>query len=60
MDKCLAKLMDINDSKDEELRSFSQSEHVFKVVKTRLEMQAPYIAKWPQVLSIQVWLAHCD
>ncbi|CAM8981574.1 unnamed protein product [Rhodiola kirilowii] len=53
MDKCLEKLMDINDSKEEDLRNFSQSERILKVVKTRLEMQALYIAKWPQVLSIQ-------
>ncbi|GJR97817.1 ubiquinone biosynthesis protein COQ9, mitochondrial [Tanacetum coccineum] len=29
------------------------SERIAKLVKTRLQIQAPYISKWPQALSIQ-------
>lgn len=53
MDDCLQKLIDRIDS-DEELRNLIPSERISKLVRIRLEMQAPYISKWPQALSIQV------
>lgn len=53
MDECLKKLMDIIDSK-EDLQNLIPSDRIAKLVRIRLEMQAPYIAKWPQALSIQV------
>lgn len=58
MDDCLQRLIDRIDS-DEDLKSLIPSERISKLVRIRLEMQAPYISKWPQALSIQVlclWL----
>lgn len=52
MDECLQKLMDIIDS-DEDLNNLIPSDRIAKLVRTRLELQAPYISKWPQALSIQ-------
>lgn len=52
MDECLQKLMDIIDS-DEDLNNLIPSDRIAKLVRSRLELQAPYIAKWPQALSIQ-------
>lgn len=54
MDDCLQRLIDRIDS-GEELRNLIPSERISKLVKIRLEMQAPYISKWPQALSIQVY-----
>lgn len=52
MDECLQKLIDRIES-GEELQNLVPSERISKLVKIRLEMQAPYISKWPQALSIQ-------
>ncbi|KAJ9184204.1 hypothetical protein P3X46_007969 [Hevea brasiliensis] len=52
MDECLQKLIDRIDS-GEELQNLVPSERISKLVRIRLEMQAPYISKWPQALSIQ-------
>ncbi|GFP87219.1 ubiquinone biosynthesis protein coq9 mitochondrial [Phtheirospermum japonicum] len=52
MDDCLQKLINIIDSKDD-LKTTIASNRVAKLVGNRLEMQAPYISKWPQALSIQ-------
>ncbi|KAH6828548.1 ubiquinone biosynthesis COQ9-like protein [Perilla frutescens var. hirtella] len=52
MDDCLQKLIDIIDTK-EDLKNFIPSHRVSKLIRIRLEMQAPYISKWPQALSIQ-------
>ncbi|PRQ56127.1 putative ubiquinone biosynthesis protein COQ9 [Rosa chinensis] len=53
MDDCLQRLSDTIESSTEELRSLIPSERITKLVRIRLEMQAPYISKWPQALSIQ-------
>lgn len=53
MDDCLQRLIDIIDS-GEDLQNLIPSERITELVKVRLEMQAPYISKWPQALSIQV------
>lgn len=53
MDDCLQKLIDRIDSGDD-LQTLIPSQRISKLVQTRLEMQAPYISKWPQALSIQV------
>lgn len=53
MDECLQRLIDRIES-GEDLRNLIPSESISKLVKIRLEMQAPYISKWPQALSIQV------
>lgn len=52
MDECLQRLIDKIDS-DESLKDLLPSERVVKLVRFRLETQAPYISKWPQALSIQ-------
>ncbi|EEF46249.1 ubiquinone biosynthesis protein COQ9-B, mitochondrial [Ricinus communis] len=52
MDDCFQKLINRVDS-GEELQNLVPSERVAKLVRIRLEMQAPYISKWPQALSIQ-------
>ncbi|XP_017643703.1 uncharacterized protein LOC108484433 isoform X2 [Gossypium arboreum] len=52
MDDCLQRLIDRIDS-GEELQDLIPSQRIYKLVKFRLEMQAPYISKWPQALSIQ-------
>ncbi|TMW82523.1 hypothetical protein EJD97_005726 [Solanum chilense] len=52
MDECLERLIDIIESRND-LKNLIPSERVAKLVRIRLEMQAPYISKWPQALSIQ-------
>ncbi|KAL0374581.1 UNVERIFIED_CONTAM: Ubiquinone biosynthesis protein COQ9, mitochondrial [Sesamum radiatum] len=52
MDDCLQRLIDIIDTK-EDLKNLIPSQRVAKLVRIRLEMQAPYISKWPQALTIQ-------
>ncbi|KAK8286452.1 hypothetical protein V6Z11_D08G292300 [Gossypium hirsutum] len=52
MDACLQRLIDRIDSK-EESHHFIPSQRISKLVRVRLQMQAPYILKWPQVLSIR-------
>ncbi|KAK9099566.1 hypothetical protein Syun_026611 [Stephania yunnanensis] len=52
MDDCLKRLIELIDS-DDELANLLQSDRIAKLVRIRLEMQAPYISKWPQALSIQ-------
>lgn len=54
MDNCLQQLMDhIDAGEGEQLKNLILSERLSKLVRMRLEMQAPYISKWPQALSIQ-------
>ncbi|KAL4284718.1 hypothetical protein GQ457_16G002300 [Hibiscus cannabinus] len=52
MDDCLQRLIDRIDSA-EELQNSTPSQRIDRLVRIRLEMQAPYISKWPQALSIQ-------
>ncbi|XP_010542507.1 PREDICTED: ubiquinone biosynthesis protein COQ9, mitochondrial [Tarenaya hassleriana] len=52
MDECLRLLIDRIDS-GLDLQSMIPSERISKLIRTRLEMQIPYISKWPQALSIQ-------
>ncbi|KAI9113974.1 hypothetical protein K1719_015225 [Acacia pycnantha] len=52
MDDCLQRLVDRIDS-DEGLKNLTPSGCISKLVRIRLEMQAPYISTWPQALSIQ-------
>lgn len=53
MDECMQRLIDRIDS-GEDLKGMMTSLRISKLVRFRLEMQAPYISKWPQALSIQV------
>ncbi|KAG7592236.1 Ubiquinone biosynthesis protein COQ9 [Arabidopsis thaliana x Arabidopsis arenosa] len=52
MDECLQLLMDRIDS-GLDLRNLIPSERIAKLIRIRLEMQFPYMSKWPQALSIQ-------
>ncbi|KAH1216385.1 Ubiquinone biosynthesis protein COQ9, mitochondrial [Glycine max] len=52
MDGCLQRLADKIDS-DESLQNLTPSDCISKLIRFRLEMQAPYISTWPQALSIQ-------
>ncbi|XP_054820373.1 uncharacterized protein LOC129319354 [Prosopis cineraria] len=52
MDDCLQRLVNRIES-DEGLKDLTPSDCISKLVRARLEMQAPYISTWPQALSIQ-------
>ncbi|ERM98823.1 hypothetical protein AMTR_s00093p00121920 [Amborella trichopoda] len=52
MDLCLQKLADKIES-GLDLPDLILSQRISKIVRTRLEMQIPYISKWHQALSIQ-------
>lgn len=52
MDECLQRLNDMIDS-GIDLKDLIPSARLAKLVRIRLEMQAPYLSKWPQALSIQ-------
>ncbi|CAJ1940545.1 unnamed protein product [Sphenostylis stenocarpa] len=52
MDDCLQRLVDKIDS-DESLKNLTPSDCISKLIRFRLEMQAPYVSTWPQALSIQ-------
>ncbi|KAE9609935.1 hypothetical protein Lal_00006132 [Lupinus albus] len=52
MDNCFQKLVDRIDS-DESLKNLTPSDCISKLIRFRMEMQAPYISTWPQALSIQ-------
>ncbi|GLJ07422.1 hypothetical protein SUGI_0066690 [Cryptomeria japonica] len=53
MDDCLQRLMDEIESHNEELSNMVLKDRIAKLIRIRLEMQAPYVSKWPQALSIQ-------
>ncbi|KAF5199709.1 Ubiquinone biosynthesis protein coq9 protein [Thalictrum thalictroides] len=52
MDDCLQRLIDRINA-EEDLKNHVHSERIAKLIRLRLEMQAPYVPKWPQALSIQ-------
>lgn len=54
MDDCLQQLMDrVDAGEGEQLKNLILTERLSRLVRMRLEMQTPYISKWPQALSIQ-------
>ncbi|XP_072992040.1 uncharacterized protein [Typha latifolia] len=54
MDDCLQRLIDrIDAGEGEKLKNLILSERLSNLIRMRLEMQTPYISKWPQALSIQ-------
>jgi hypothetical protein len=58
MDDCLQQLTDrVDAGEGEQLKTLILTERLARLIRMRLEMQAPYISKWPQALSIQV--VHC-
>uniref|UniRef100_A0A1J3JYG4 Ubiquinone biosynthesis protein n=1 Tax=Noccaea caerulescens TaxID=107243 RepID=A0A1J3JYG4_NOCCA len=52
MDECLQLLIDRIDT-GLDLQNLIPSERISKLIRIRLEMQVPYMSKWPQALSIQ-------
>ncbi|CAK9328168.1 unnamed protein product [Citrullus colocynthis] len=52
MDDCLQRLIDLTEA-GEGLKNLILRERIYKLVRARLEMQAPFISKWAQALSIQ-------
>ncbi|WOK93235.1 ubiquinone biosynthesis protein COQ9, mitochondrial [Canna indica] len=52
MDACLQNLIEKVESGGE-LKDLILSDRLTKIIRMRLEMQAPYISKWSQALSIQ-------
>lgn len=58
MDDCLQRLIDKIDS-GEDLGNWILSKRISKLIRIRLEMQAPYISRWPEALSIQVSFLLC-
>lgn len=53
MDDCLQNLLDIAESQEDEFSKTILQQRITKLVKLRLEMQAPFISRWAQALSIQ-------
>lgn len=53
MDECLQKFLDTIKDQEEEIASMVLQDRIVKLVRIRLEMQAPYITRWAQALSIQ-------
>jgi len=53
MDDCLQRLLGEIESREEELSNLVFHDRIAKIIRIRLEMQVPYISKWPQALSIQ-------
>lgn len=53
MDDCLQRLIDLIEA-GEGLKNLILRERIYKLVRARLELQAPFISKWAQALSIQV------
>uniref|UniRef100_A0A0D6R360 Ubiquinone biosynthesis protein n=1 Tax=Araucaria cunninghamii TaxID=56994 RepID=A0A0D6R360_ARACU len=53
MDDCLQRLVDEIESRKDELSNMVLNDRIAKLIRIRLEMQAPYISKWPQALSVQ-------
>ncbi|XP_027331726.1 ubiquinone biosynthesis protein COQ9, mitochondrial [Abrus precatorius] len=52
MDDCLQRLVDKIDT-NESFKNLTPGDCISKLIRFRLEMQAPYISTWPQALSIQ-------
>ncbi|KAL5980290.1 hypothetical protein ACLOJK_028198 [Asimina triloba] len=52
MDECLQGFINRIDAR-EDLKDLILSKRLAKLIRIRLEMQEPYISKWPQALSIQ-------
>lgn len=53
MDECNRHLEDEVEAR-EELSAMLLAERIAQIVRLRLQMQIPFLSKWPQALSIQV------
>lgn len=54
MDECNRHLEDEVEAREKELSSMLLAERIAQLVRLRLQMQIPFLSKWPQALSIQV------
>ena len=54
MDECSRHLEDEVEAREKELSSMLLAERIAQIVRLRLQMQIPFLSKWPQALSIQV------
>lgn len=53
-EECNRHLEDEIEAREKELSSMLLAERIAQIVRLRLEMQIPFLSKWPQALSIQV------
>nr|XP_024366742.1 ubiquinone biosynthesis protein COQ9-A, mitochondrial-like isoform X2 [Physcomitrium patens] len=53
MDECNRHLEDEVEAREKELSSMLLAERIAQLVRLRLQMQIPFLSKWPQALSIQ-------
>lgn len=54
MEECNRHLEDEIETREKELSGMLLAERIAEIVRLRLEMQIPFLSKWPQALSIQV------
>lgn len=54
MEECNRHLEDEVEAREKELSSMLLAERIAQIVRLRLQMQIPFLSKWPQALSIQV------
>ncbi len=62
MEECNRHLEDEVEAREKELSAMLLAERIAQIVRLRLQMQIPFLSKWPQALSIQVmmlWLSEC-
>lgn len=53
MEECNRHLEDEIEAREKELSGMLLAERIAEIVRLRLEMQIPFLSKWPQALSIQ-------
>lgn len=53
MEECNRHLEDEAEAREKELSSMLLAERIAQIVRLRLQMQIPFLSKWPQALSIQ-------
>lgn len=54
MEECNRHLEDEVEAREKELSAMLLAERIAQIVRLRLQMQIPFLSKWPQALSIQV------
>jgi len=54
MEECDRHLEDEVETREKELSAMLLAERIAQIVRLRLQMQIPFLSKWPQALSIQV------
>lgn len=59
MEECNRHLEDEVEAREKELSAMLLAERIAQIVRLRLQMQIPFLSKWPQALSIQVMMLCC-